>query len=776
MKQNILLFFMAFILGATALTTQAQVVTTWVGTAGVSGTTDGTGIAASISSPTAVATDSSGNVYLADALNHLIRKITPLGVVSTFAGTAGVSGSTDGIGTLALFNNPTGLATDTFGNVYVADRNNNLIRKITPLGNVCTFAGDGTMGNSNGTGTSASFFFPSGVATDASGNVYVADLNNNIIRKITPLGVVSTFAGSGLLSNTNGIGLSASFSLPFAVATDASGNLYVTELYNHAIRKITPQRVVTTFAGNVNVPGRLNSTTFSARFNYPRGVATDTSGNVYVADQSNQLIRKITPLGVVSSLAGTVLVSGTTDGIGTLASFYLPGGVATHKSGKVYVADEYNHLIRKIILEDPCISKRFISQTICSGSSYLFNGIAQTNSGVYLDTFTNVAGCDSIIKLKLIVSPLPTITSILATPNSICTGNNAIIKALPGGGVSGLMVNTLAGSGPGNANGAGTSAMFQVPSGVATDASGNVYVADASNYVIRKINPQGVVSNFAGTGAPGNSDGTASTASFNYPTGVATDASGNVYVADKNNNLIRKISPLGIVSTLAGSGSSGSTNGIGTAASFNNPTGVCADLFGNIYVADRSNHLIRKITSLGVVSTLAGTAGLIGDAIGLGIAARFYHPTGVTTDASGNVYVADEDNQRICKITPLGAVSVFAGYGGLGSDDGPSYTASFRNPTSVATDDSGNVYVADKNNSIIRKITPQGEVSTLAGTAQVVGNTNGPASSALFNSPLGIATDASGNIYVAQWGDYLIRTISTRLPANYTWSPKRNQP
>jgi streptogramin lyase len=282
---------------------------------------------------------------VADADNNMIRKISPSGVVSTWAGN-GTAGSANGTVMAASFGFPTGVAVDTAGNVYVADNGNNLIRKISPLGAVSTLAGSGTAGSANGTGMAASFNFPNGVAVDAQGNVYVADVGNNMIRKISPLGAVSTLAGSGSLGSENGRGMAASFKGPYGVAVDAAGNVYVADAGNNMIRKISPLGVVSTLAGS-GFAGSANGTGTVASFDQPYGVALDAAGNVYVADAGNNMIRKISPLGAVSTLAGSG-TAGSANGRGLAASFDFPTGVAVDAAGNVYVAVNVNNLIRKI--------------------------------------------------------------------------------------------------------------------------------------------------------------------------------------------------------------------------------------------------------------------------------------------------------------------------------------------------------------------------------------------------------------------------------------------
>jgi hypothetical protein len=348
--------------------TPAGVATTLAGTAGMTGSTDGVGTAARFSGPEGVATDSAGNVYVADSDNHTTRKITPAGMVSTIAGMPSLSGSTDGTGAAARFSGPQGVATDSAGNVYVVDSVNETIRKVTPAGVVTTLAGTaGMTGSTDGVGAAARFWGPHGVATDSAGNVYVTDtiystkvsfVSIATIRKVTPAGVVSTFAGTaGTLGSADGTGAAASFLNPTGVAADSAGNIYVADSYRvtfpgvsggNTIRKITPAGVVSTFAGTAGTFGSTDGMGAAARFSGPEGVATDSAGNVYVADGGNSTIRKITPTGVVTTLAGTAGMTGSTDGVGAAARFNFPLGVAVDGAGNVYVADNGNETIRKI--------------------------------------------------------------------------------------------------------------------------------------------------------------------------------------------------------------------------------------------------------------------------------------------------------------------------------------------------------------------------------------------------------------------------------------------
>jgi sugar lactone lactonase YvrE len=319
------------------------VVTTIAGNGGTT-FTNGTGTNATFNVPTGIAVDSVGNIYVSEQNNNRIRRITTAGVVSTLAG-SGTGQFADGSGAAASFWFPYGVAVDSAGNVYVADTDNHRIRKITPGGVVTTLAGSGTGQFADGTGSAASFFYPHGIAVDSAGIVYVSDKLNHRIRRITSAGVVTTLAGSATAGSSNQTGTNATFRNPEGIAVDSAGNLYVGDRNNDLIRKITPEGVVTTLAGSTQ--GSVDGTGTNAMFSNPAGLALDLIGNIYVCDQSNNIVRKITPAGVVTTLAGN---GGTTfaNGTGTSATFNQPWGVAVDSGGIVYVADSSNHRIRKI--------------------------------------------------------------------------------------------------------------------------------------------------------------------------------------------------------------------------------------------------------------------------------------------------------------------------------------------------------------------------------------------------------------------------------------------
>ncbi|MES2389836.1 MAG: T9SS type A sorting domain-containing protein [Bacteroidota bacterium] len=705
------------------------------------GNTDASGTAAQFTDPFGTAFDAAGNLYVAEQDNHRIRKITPAGVVTTLAGST--RGFTNGTGAAARFNNPSGLAVDASGNVFVTDWGNEAIRKITPEGLVTTFAG-GTRGTADGTGTAAQFVKPFALAFDPAGNLIIADCDDGLIRKITPAGVVTTIAG-GTRGSADGNGTAAQFYYPSGIAVDAAGIIYVADNGNGLIRKINQ-------AGDVTAVNR-GGTSVSAY-----GIALDGAGNLYCAEIYNNRISKVSAAGVVSTYAGST--PGFAEGPVSIALFNNPSGVAADAEGNVFVADQGNNRIRKII-------------PAANADSYIWsNGSAEQSiivnsnqSGSY--TVQAVKGtCTSDASAPVVVSVTSFTTPVITAAGStaLCSGSNVTLSAP----ALTTMVSTVAGGNEGYYNASGADAMFNLPYGIAVDATGNLYVADYNNSSIRKVTPGGVVSTLAGNGTAGFAEGTGTAAQFNYANGVAVDAAGFVYVADQSNNRIRKITPGGLVSTFAGSGAGGFADGTGAAAQFNGPNGVAVDASGNVYVADGSNNSIRKITPGGTVSTLAG-GGSAGFADGIGAAAQFNSPISVAVDASGNVYVSDAGNSSIRKITPGGVVSTLAGNGSAGFTEGMGAAAQFNYPTGLTLDAAGNVYVGDLFNNRIRKITPEGLVSTYSGSEGDF--IDGAVDVARFKGPNGLAFDASGNLYVAdEYNNSIRKIVPAATVDSYLWS------
>ena len=673
-------------------------------------------------------------------INYQISKIIKYGLFITLTGVLSLSGcggtnTTSVRDTNATSNNPVKNSSNMMGGSIqpgsTLDTNSNV---------VTTIGGSGLpIGSADGIGLTATFLSPYAIASDGT-NLYVTSNTSHTIRKIViSTGVVSTFAGK--VSNpgsADGTGTNAQFKDPTGITTDGN-NLYVTDTGNSTIRKINiASGVVSTLAGTVGTSGRTDDTGLAAQFKIPYGITNDGT-YLYLADTGNSTIRRIEiSSGIVTTIAGSALTLGSKDGAGSAANFTYPYGIALSGTN-LYITDGGNHTIRKL--------------EISTGIVTTLAGIAGTPGNA------NGIGTDALFKA-------PTgITTDGANLYVADTYNNAIRKINLSNGV----VSTLAGSlTNGSTDAVGTGARFATPYGVASDGT-YLYVADTGNGTIRKIVlSSGVVSTIAGVaGNPSSADGIGASALFLLPNDVTTDGS-NLYVTDTGNGTIRKINiASGVVTTLAGTpGTYGSSDGIGSAAKFRGPSGITTDGI-NLYVTDFSNGTIRKIViSSGVVTTLAGRAGFIGSADGIGPSASFVYPAGITTDGT-NLYVAEYGNNTIRKIViSSGEVTTLAGSGSYGSvntiftpaPENKQLPAEFKSPIGITTDGT-NLYVADNAGSLIRKIViATGVVSTLAGNAATSGSNDGAATVSKFKYPAGITTDGN-NLYVTDTGNHTIRKI-----------------
>lgn len=630
---------------------------------------DGIGSAARFCYPVDIATDGT-NLYVTDAANFTIRKVEiATGAVTTLAGYAGVSGSTDGIGSAARFRGPFGITSDGT-NLYVADFYT--IRKVViATGAVTTLAGyAGVYGSVSGSGStdgiaSAARFRPLAGITNDGANLYVADTYNQTIRKVEiATGAVTTLAGyanvpgSNIgIGSTDGIGSAARFNYPMGITTDGL-NLYVTDQLNNTIRKIEiATGAVTTLAGALE-SGSIDGTGSAARFRALQRITTDGT-NLFVTD--GYTIRKvIIASGLVTTYVGSDNLSGSSDGIGSAVRFNGPIGITTDGIN-LYVADSGNNTIRKVTLASAVV-------TTMAGSAGI-NGLPIEASSSAM--FKNPLG----------------ITTDGANLYVTDTSNNIIVKVVIATGA----VTTLAGSAglSGSIDGTGSAARFNGPMGITTDGV-NLYVTDTNNQTIRKVViKSGTVTTLAGyAGATGSIDGTGSAARFNTPAGLTTDGT-NLYMADSGNGIIRQVViTTGRVTTLAGSaGSFGSADGTATTAQFFFPTGITTDQT-NLYVT-AANTVRKVVIATGAVSTLAGSYGWGGSTDGAGSSARFSGPKmGITTDGI-NLYVTDSDNQTIRKVAiATGVVTTLTGSAGTNSE------VLFRNPTSITTDGTS-LYLTD---------------------------------------------------------------------------------
>ena len=648
---------------------------------------------------------------------------------------------------------PSGVALDGAGNLYITDTGNHRIRKVDSSGIITTIAGTGErgFGGDGGAAVQAQLSSPYGVAVDGAGNIYITDLGNHRVRKVHSSGVITTIAGTGErgFGGDGGPAVQAQLWSPTGVVLDGAGNLYIADRANHRIRKVDFSGVITTVAGTGERGfGGDGRPADQAQLTSPSGVAVDGAGNLYIADRGNYRIRKVDSSGTITTFAGTGdRRFGGDGGLAVEAHLWSPYDVATDGAGNLYIAATSHNRIRKV------------------DSS----GVITTVAGSGRRGYGGDGG--------------PTTAARLSSPYSVEVGSGGNLYIADRGNhrirkvdTSGI-ISTITGSVKPGDGGPAVQAQLRSPDGVATDSYGNFYIADPGNDRIRRVDPTGVISTVAGTGESGFSGdgGPAIQAQLDTPLGVATDGAGNLYIADYSNDRIRKVDSTGVITTVAGSASSFTSRGNGDGglavrAQLGSPNDVAVDGAGNLYIADRLNPGIRKVDSSGIITTIVGTGerGFGGDG-GSAVDALLNYPAGIAIDRAGNLYIADNVNHRIRKVDSSGVISTVAGTGerGFGGDGGPAVQAQLSYPEGVATDGDGNLFIADNLNHRIRKVDSSGTITTVAGTGSFgfgslggFGGDGGPAGDAQLRFPSDVALDSAGNLYIADWGNHRIRVLT----------------
>ncbi|MDK2123351.1 NHL domain-containing protein [Parachitinimonas caeni] len=653
--------------------------------------------------PTAVATDSKGNLYIADTQRHMIRKIDgATGKSEVIAGTGALGFAGDnGPARLARFNSPEGIAVDAAGNVYVSDSLNQRIRRIdAATGIITTIAGTefADYRGDNGPAKQAGFNYPTGLAFDRTGNLYVADSYNHRVRKIDmKSGIVTAFAGiqgDGGFSGDGGPAIGAQLANPTAIAFDQTGNMFIADAANNRIRRVDAvSGLLTTYAGTgATGMGGDGIAATAANFDWPQGVAVDASGNVYISDSSNNRLRKIDSRSkVISTLAGygnTTYGGYDKDGVtANQTRLNNPAQIAIDPAGNLFVADSENHRIRKIDTK----------------------GLISTFAGV----------------------------------------------------------GDILGDG-----GPALSAPFVAPRAMAFDAVGNLYVADTDNNRVRMIDTKGRLATIAG-GKRRGADGRIPDAEYaKAPAGVAVDASGNVYIADTGyHRILRRDGKTGVLSVIAGVETAGYGGDDGPAidAAFNKPAGLAVDKGGNLYIADSLNGLIRRIhAKTGVITTIAGGGEELADGV-LATQADIGAPAHIAMSQDGHLLIADWTHHLVRKVNLFdGTITTIAGNGktskGAGlyaGDGGPAVVASLNFPASLSVAPNGDIYIADTLNHAIRRVDAKtGTIDTVAGSGAAGFNGDGmPGKAALLSQPRAVAVDAKGNLFFADSGNNRIRGL-----------------
>ncbi len=587
----------------------------------------------------------------------------------------------------------------------------------------------GGPGNLDGIGATARFDTPLGLAWDGAGNLFVADSGNGTIRKVAiATATVTTLAGaSGQTGSADGTGTAARFSQPAGLAYDGAGNLYVADPGNNTIRRVAVATgAVTTVAGTAGTSGTKDGVGAAARFNGPYGLALDGAGDLFVADEENDTVRKIVlASGTVSTFAGTAGTSGYVNGIGTAAVLFEPVGITFDGAGTLFVIERGTGTLRTIVL-----ATAEVSSVPDTGGAFEFplGAVADGAGNVYVADTNNFV-------IKEVVVATDAIITVAGTLGSF-----------------------------GTVDGIGPAAGLGFVAALALGPGGELFFADGN--MVRTFDPaSGAVVTFAGReSVTGSTDGTGAAARFDVPVAVTTDGAGNAFIADLDKNTIRRVAlETGAVTTLAGTpGQFGHDDGIGPAASFYYPRGVTSDGAGNLFVTDTSNNLLRKVViASGAVSTVAGSPTAFGGVDGTGATATFFEPQGVASDGAGQVFVVDRSAHTVRQVvTATGVVTTLAGVAGQGgTTDGTGSVARFLVPEYLACDGAGHVFVSDSEAHNIREIQiATGATTTLAGMTQVPGSADGTGAAAEFNQPLGLAY-RDGSLYVADYGNHTIRKV-----------------
>lgn len=641
--------------------------------------------------PVAIAFDASGNLYVSADSGSVIRKIAPDKTVTTVAGghTGTVADGTDANSGRLLYVAST--AFDAAGNLYFSETKNFRVRKIDmSTGIVSTVAGNGSpLYTGDGT-AKATGMVPGGIAFDASGNLLIADYSNNGIRKLNlESSTISTIAGTGVTTynGDNQAATAANLDHPTNLAVDGSGNIFIAEEGGNRVRMINTSGIISTYAGN----GQDNSfgdngPATAAGVRDPTTLGFDTHGNLYIVSYDASTVRMVDKAtGVITTVAGAGQAGyGGDNGPATSALLNHPGYLAFNGSDDYYIADFQNHRIRKV-------SAGTIT-TIAGNGAYADNG----DGGPATEAIINSTGTIAVDRKGNIYVP----------------DSTTIRKITPAG-----IVTTIAGNGVAGFSGEGVPALqasLNMPFGIYVDPAGVIYVGTLGDHHIRRIDTSGIITTIAGNGTGGYSGdgGPATAASINGLQGITGDAKGNLYFTDFRNGVARKINASGTISTFAGTGVRGNSGdgGPATSARLWTPTGISMDAFGNIYIADDSlGQMVRKVDTLGIISTIAGSFTGSGDAGdgGAATAATFGDIEDVYSDALGDLYIVDAYRNRIRRVNAAtGIVTAFAGTGvaGYSGDGGAALSAQMKQPWSIAADTAGNFYVNDALNNVIRKI------------------------------------------------------------------------
>ena len=660
------------------------------GTVGYTGD-GGLATSAALNAPEGVYVDASGNIFIADTGNSVIREVTASnGTVTTVAGNGkeGYSGD-GGAATSAQLNDPYSVFVDGAGNIFIADTDNCVIRKVSG-GNISTYAGNTacSYGGDGGLATSAQLDEPEGVFADGSGNVFIADTDNSVIREVTIAdGNITTVAGvfydyestgACTYSGDGGLATAAYLCLPAGVFVDGAGDIFIADTENLVIREVVTGNIATVAGDNALGAGYSGDggAATSAQLNYPNDIFVDGSGDVFIADTDNSVIREVTSGTIQTVIGNNTLAYSGDGGFALNAELNTPGEVSVDGSGDLFIADTASSVIREVAAATGDIQTVAGNGTDCADpTTACGDGAAATSaqlnnpSGLFLDAAGNIFIADTSDNRVRVVNTgtaAITLATVVIQPGDIAT--------VAGNGTACPDSATACGDG-----GAATSAELASPYGVFVDSSGNIFIADTGDYVIREVAASsGIITTVAGNYAPCSPPGSvcgdgaiATSAQFSSPTGLFVDGAEDIFIADTFDNRMREVTASsGIIATVAGTGARGyaGDGAAATSALLDTPYGLFVDTLGDIFIADTDNAAIREVvaatgfiqTVAGIPATAAGTPtpGFSGDGTCQSISAQLNSPSGLFADSAGDLFVADTDNARIRKLVPAVCVVV----------------------------------------------------------------------------------------------------------------------
>jgi hypothetical protein len=754
---------------------------------------------AGLNSPSGTVMDGAGNLYIADTYNNVVRKVTAgSGLITTIAGTGTAGYSGDGFAAVnSQLNWPAALALDSAGNLFIADSNNFAVRRVDKTtGVITTFAGSGTLGNSGngGAAANAQLSYVDGIAFDSANNLYIADSGNSQVWEVlSATSAITIVAGNGTpgYSGDSGPASGALLNSPNGVAVDHAGNVYIADKDNQAIRKIAAgTKVISTVAGDstgVGGYGGDGGAATGAQLNSPMAVTVDAAGDLFIADSLNSVIRRVDAnTQVISTVAGNGSFCSPLSGDGgpaLSAGLCYPTGITVDATGNLYIADSLDQRVRMAAIASapPSTAAASPAFSVTGGTYAGVQTVTISDATPGASIYITIDGTAPAALSPGYLGPINVSGSVTVQAIAIAPGYQqsptataaytinyppvAIISTVAGDGVNGFS----------GAGGAAASAEFGYLQGLALDGAGNLYMADIGNNVVWMFSPaSGNINIVAGNGTPGYSgDGALATgAQLNYPSGPAVDQSGNLYIADSTNNVIRLVAAGSqIISTFAGNGV-GSYSGDGIpaiSAELSNPTGVAVDSTGNVYIADSSNSRVRMVTlSTGLISTFAGDGLYVdnGDG-GPAASAGVQQPVALAFDNSGNLFIGEE-NGRIRRVdAKTNVITTVAGNGdqGYSGDGGLATSAEIAEPT-IAFDQAGDLYISSLPAAVREVSAATGMIATVAGSG-ITGFTGdgGSATVAELDQPTGVVVDAAGNLYVADANNYRVRKVTFPAPA-----------